>query len=688
MSTIYSYSIIEYFAGNVPNIVQLEAEIRLANISPILVNTRRDDDVIHIKFDTSLSVNEINTLISLMINHVAVSTVFNRNVMEITDRDSPFKITRSSIKCDSSNGNITVKMPKASRNNNIAFAIKKTSSANIVNITTHNEDKINGLTTYTLTSNYETIIVISDGDNWNITSSEIQLSNIETFTFTTITDEKGDLVVDNGITQEALSVGTDGQVLIADSNSIIGVKYGNISDISGYDGNTSTLSLVKVIQPLGYSLTTTFADMKFSSTNIETDVNSIEHNKVNTERIDIKVSGIYEISFSCMHNSRITWNQLFGHVMLNGSTIIEGSSIEGPGYVSGTSRITGGISHSVKAELSLGDYITVQYKVVTASLTLYPAMLSVTRIDGIVGPPGPNGANGDITWKGNWGTIDYNVNDAVSHDGTSYVCIVNHLNREPPNETYWDILSSKGDRGDQGIQGIQGLTGLIDWRNTWVSDNYTVGQSVEYNGSSYICKLNTISEEVPTNTTYWNLLSAKGDNGTTGSGSTIIVKNNGVPVTGTPHTEIDFIGNVFSVVDEGSGRVTVNNPNIFGSEYHYIEDNTITSTTSAGYIQKLKMMTNVLPKGEYYIQWCYQFRFSASSSSGFKGLVQLDDDITLHEYETRAFTYNTTNEKRSVSGFTQLSLESGLHTIDIDFNRNNGGTSYIWNTRIALWRIS
>lgn len=54
------------------------------------------------------------------------------------------------------------------------------------------------------------------------------------------------------------------------------------------------------------------------------------------------------------------------------------------------------------------------------------------------GPPG-------VDWKGAWSdSTTYAVDDAVTHDGASYICILAHTNQEPPNATYWDILASAG----------------------------------------------------------------------------------------------------------------------------------------------------------------------------------------------------------------------------------------------------
>lgn len=53
-----------------------------------------------------------------------------------------------------------------------------------------------------------------------------------------------------------------------------------------------------------------------------------------------------------------------------------------------------------------------------------------------------------IVWKGGWdsGTA-YAVNDAVTNDGASYICIQAHTNQEPPNATYWDVLAERGAAG-------------------------------------------------------------------------------------------------------------------------------------------------------------------------------------------------------------------------------------------------
>jgi len=52
---------------------------------------------------------------------------------------------------------------------------------------------------------------------------------------------------------------------------------------------------------------------------------------------------------------------------------------------------------------------------------------------------------GIIKWLGTWNSgITYLANDVVSEGGKSYICILGHINQQPPNATYWDVMSGTG----------------------------------------------------------------------------------------------------------------------------------------------------------------------------------------------------------------------------------------------------
>jgi hypothetical protein len=70
--------------------------------------------------------------------------------------------------------------------------------------------------------------------------------------------------------------------------------------------------------------------------------------------------------------------------------------------------------------------------------------------------------------------------------------------------------------GPKGAMGPMGANGDITWEGVWVSQNYIENHAVEYLGSAYVCKANTVLNALPTDTTYWDLLAAKGDQGIQG----------------------------------------------------------------------------------------------------------------------------------------------------------------------------
>ncbi len=181
------------------------------------------------------------------------------------------------------------------------------------------------------------------------------------------------------------------------------------------------------------------------------------------------------------------------------------------------------------------------------------------------GPPGIQGVKGEkgdvgpgvINWRGAWDNgVAYALNDAVAHQGSSYICVEAHTGSEPPSAK-WAVLASKGDQGGQGIQGIQGVgiqgiqgergerglqgipgvgvpgpqgqrgerglqgepgkdgsPGLV-WRGEWDETTlYVVPDVVQHDGSAYVCLSSNLNSAPPS--AAWALLAAKGDQGPPG----------------------------------------------------------------------------------------------------------------------------------------------------------------------------
>jgi len=85
-------------------------------------------------------------------------------------------------------------------------------------------------------------------------------------------------------------------------------------------------------------------------------------------------------------------------------------------------------------------------------------------LQGEQGPQGDEGPQGDkgLNWKGEWSDATaYAVDDAVEHQGDSYICVQTHSNQEPPNAVYWELLAA----GGEGVP-VGGTTGQVLVKNS------------------------------------------------------------------------------------------------------------------------------------------------------------------------------------------------------------------------------
>ena len=119
--------------------------------------------------------------------------------------------------------------------------------------------------------------------------------------------------------------------------------------------------------------------------------------------------------------------------------------------------------------------------------------------------------NRGIKFLGDWAEdstqFEYKVGQVVTHGGYQYLCIADHLDQQPPNASYWQLLQ----------------TG-VKWRGVWTDDaEYMLGDIVKFGDNSYICILGHISEgddyssessgaensrpDADTVGLYWNVLS-------------------------------------------------------------------------------------------------------------------------------------------------------------------------------------
>lgn len=128
-----------------------------------------------------------------------------------------------------------------------------------------------------------------------------------------------------------------------------------------------------------------------------------------------------------------------------------------------------------------------------------------------------------LIWQGDWSVATaYAVNDAVAHDGASWICIETHTNHEPPNAAYWNVLAAKGEQGFQGIQGEQGIqgdpgddgVGIVPQGAYGAGTSYDLDDGVTYEGSFWRSLQNANQGNTPTSSpSHWEETVEKGDTG-------------------------------------------------------------------------------------------------------------------------------------------------------------------------------
>lgn len=99
-------------------------------------------------------------------------------------------------------------------------------------------------------------------------------------------------------------------------------------------------------------------------------------------------------------------------------------------------------------------------------------VVKVVPMPGIKGIQGPNGLQGIQGRQGNTGTsflwssewdpgTTYPLNYVVSYQNSSYIKVADGGSFPiPTNNTYWNLMASKGQNGIQGLTGIQGSYGV------------------------------------------------------------------------------------------------------------------------------------------------------------------------------------------------------------------------------------
>jgi len=102
------------------------------------------------------------------------STTFENSsagITEIVSKTAAYTATLADhvITCDASSNAFAITLPAVATANRVIYHIKKTdSSSNVVTVDGNASETIDGATTATITTQFESIMIVCDGSNWHI----------------------------------------------------------------------------------------------------------------------------------------------------------------------------------------------------------------------------------------------------------------------------------------------------------------------------------------------------------------------------------------------------------------------------------------------------------------------------------------------------------------------------------------
>ena len=250
-------------------------------------------------------------------------------------------------------------------------------------------------------------------DGGDITGADRSLGNIDAYALSFETNDTTRLYIDangnigvgtltpqtefevNGVLRTTPQAATP----TCDANSEGGIFYDDTSDkFYGCDGTswtlinggagaaTTNLSAVQARRTADYTLPgqSVWYDIPLNITDVETNISSIEHNDTNQDNIDIKVDGLYQISYTMNIDNLGTSHIMQSRVLKNNTTEIKGTFVENSNY---QNEIAPPVATAI-AYFTAGDYVTLQALRATPNLTLKETTLNVVKLDGVKGDPG------------------------------------------------------------------------------------------------------------------------------------------------------------------------------------------------------------------------------------------------------------------------------------------------------------
>lgn len=504
-----------------------------------------------------------------------------------------------------------------------------------------------------------------------------------------------------------------------------------LTTLSG-SGDVEDIPLLQIRRTGDLLLGTSWQDISFDYEDLSINTSYLEHDSVDIDRILIRGDGIYSFNVSTIVTTTNSTKFVYYRLIKNDLDVLDSSYF----FVELSPNETHEISREMAFDLSTGDYITLQmYRgsgsgkavVEEDALILVKCLKSLKGDKGDIGPPGiltiedsayfdVYDSAGGMSLSSSWQDLNFNTVRKNSGDFN----IVGNKEIVIPRNSVYNVnvrvttgITSESDRSDSKIrlmlnsgsgyteipgslsyiynrrvsQGI-GTTSINVLEDFNSGDKIKVQVAVNSGGSSIetVVDASSISVFIP-----GGVPGEDGVDGAPGSGSSVIVKDDGTNVVNTPHSSLNFVGDLVECTDEGSGMVNVfiqSTTLVFGSEFYYDNDETTASTNSTSYVNRFTTTIDSIPVGTYRITWYFEiFPKPSWNSEGMDFRIVVDNTNTIMEELDQRGSRWSTNFWGSKSGFCNLSLYSGSHNIELDYLARAGSCS-IRRVRIEFWRVA